>query len=157
MQSKLDAWETYTLFPLRIELACQRNTPYLPSFSSGCNITLIYRKRSLSFWVEDICDCWQNSMEVRRLKVFDNVLLLELSVSFWRILSTFSVFQWENHSPYGKKPVLLMVRDICVPWSNKIKGRSCSVLHITFLWEMCLVVKGTLPISHHFKWQIHTL
>jgi hypothetical protein len=41
-------------------------------------------------------------MEVRNLRVLDNVVLLELSVNFHRILSTFSIFTWEKHS-HGAK------------------------------------------------------
>jgi hypothetical protein len=65
-------------------------------------------------------------------RCFYNVLLLELSVNFQRILSTLSVFRQEKHS-FDLQPVLLKVKDTCIPWNNMIKVRSCSVLHITSL------------------------
>jgi hypothetical protein len=78
------------------------------------------------------CTFWNNSMEVRSLRVFDNVLLLELSVIIiHRIIFTFSIFKWEKYSFYGKKPVWLKVRDPCIQWNYTVKVRRCSVLHIT--------------------------
>jgi hypothetical protein len=98
----------------------------------------------------DTCKSWQISREISSLKFFDNVLLLELSVNFQWILSTFNIVQWDKHSLYVKKPVLLKVRDICILCKDMINVRSCSVLHITFLWELSSAVKGILPISDHF-------
>jgi hypothetical protein len=69
----------------------------------------------------DTCKCWSSNKEVRCLRVFDKVLLLELSVNLQRILSTFSIFKWEKHSIYGENPVILEVMETCIPLNNTIK------------------------------------
>jgi hypothetical protein len=150
MQSKLEAVVSYILFPFENWYGYKGNTPYLLSCSSGRNIPL-KEKKLVMLKVRDTCKCWNHSLEVRSLRVFNNVLLIELNVNFQRICCTFSVFQWEKQSLYCKKPVVLKVRDTCVPWNNMIKVRSCSVLHITSLWEMSLTLKRILPISHCFQ------
>jgi hypothetical protein len=56
-------------------------------------------------------------MEVRSLRVFEQVLLLELSLNVHTVLSTFSVFK-KKHSFYGQRLALLKVRDICIHGNN---------------------------------------
>jgi hypothetical protein len=68
-------------FSFRTVLACQRNTPYLPWFSSVRN-THLMENMPVMLNGRDTCKCWNNSMEVGSLRVFDNVLLLELSLNF---------------------------------------------------------------------------
>jgi hypothetical protein len=72
-------------------------------------------------------------MEVRSLRVFEHVLLLELSVNVLIVLSTFNIFKRLKYSFHGKRPVLLKVTNICIHWKNVINVRSCVVLHITSL------------------------
>jgi hypothetical protein len=77
--------------------------------------------------------CCHKNMEVRHLRVFENVLLLEPSVNVHRIVFTLSIFKRDKYLLYRKKPVLMEVRDPPIHWNNNIKVRSCSVLHITCL------------------------
>jgi hypothetical protein len=71
-------------------------------------------------------------MEVRSLRVFEQVLLLELSMNVHTVQSRFSIFN-KKHSFYSKRFALLNVRDICIHWNNVINVRkSCVVLTYYF-------------------------
>jgi hypothetical protein len=50
----------------RAELAPQRNTPYLPTFSSGRHIHL-KEKKPVMLNGRETCKCWNHSMEIRSL------------------------------------------------------------------------------------------
>jgi hypothetical protein len=62
--------------------------------------TFICRKMNPVMWnvkcIHKIYVKYHNTMDHRRLRVFYNVLLLELHVNMHRILFTFSVFKGEN-------------------------------------------------------------
>jgi hypothetical protein len=63
-------------FPLGTELACQRNTPYCHLFKWDKHS--LVGKEAVMQNKRETYKCWPNSLEVRSLKDFNKVLLLEL-------------------------------------------------------------------------------
>jgi hypothetical protein len=102
--STLDVEFNIYCFPLRSQLAYQRNSPYLSVFSCRRNI---HFKLSTPFKLNwrDICQCWKNSIKVRSLSVLNDVPLWELSENFkehltYQPFQVREIFTLEKIGPY---------------------------------------------------------
>jgi hypothetical protein len=135
-------------FPVKIQLACERNTAYFSGITNVRNMTFL----------QNSCIQEKGSSTVSLERKSSNLEVGESSTFFscekWvSLLKEYlwfeSILKWENHSLYEK---------YCFRWNGKtlvsygpiqcVKGGS--VLHLVSLWELSYLLKGILPTSQCF-------
>jgi hypothetical protein len=107
-------------FPLRTELACQKNSPYLSPFSSRRNIEF---KEKGTLWLDwrYTRHCWMNSISVRILSVFTPCSPLRTKWECQRTTFYMSAFSSGRNIRFMEiRPILLSWRKTCISWKNTI-------------------------------------
>jgi hypothetical protein len=115
-------------FPVRIELACRRNTPYLPACSSGRNIH--FRKNNLIQVNWRLCVSLGRKPFMLEAGVCCTLFPYENWVSMWKECSlSVSVFNGRNSHFLQNNPIQLNWRNTCISWNNTLCVRSSSLVH----------------------------
>jgi hypothetical protein len=140
-----------------IELACERNIPYLSVFSSGRNIYFVQNSPIQLIW-RNKCISWKNTLYARSMSALCIISIWELSRLLKGILPTYHHFQLGKTFPLYKIAPFSWIKETCVPlgtipsvWEA---GESRTLLTyenwISF-WKECPLLVSI------FTWEKHSL